>query len=164
MQSSKRYSSDGRMAAEPTVRDALIAEMLGDIGKLHDAVQELKIILPHEMEMVEKQIIATIGLLSQAGDAYRQHVKTFTVDQLDKARRQLTTDAASMKREIEAGIRQSMADMPKTIHASVDASMGRHLHALIAEAKSNQWITVGLCFVSSVLGTLVTLAIFSVFR
>jgi hypothetical protein len=152
------------MAAEPTVRDALIAEMLGDIGKLHDAVQELKTRLPHEMEVVEKQIIATIGLLSQAGDAYRQHVKTFTVDQLDKARKQLAIDAAAMKRDIEAGIRQSLADMPKTIHAAVDASLGRHLYASIAEAKPNQWITVGLCFVSSVLGTLATLAIFTAFR
>lgn len=147
-----------------TALEVLIAEMLGDIGKLHDAVQELKTSLPHEMEVVEKQIIATIGLLSQAGDAYRQHVKTFTADQLDKARRQLASDVASMKRDIEAGIRQSLADMPKAIHAAVDSSLGRHLHASIAEAKSNQWITVGLCFVSSVLGTLVTLMIFSVFR
>jgi hypothetical protein len=152
------------MAAEPTVRDALIAEMLGDIGKLHDAVQELKTSLPHEMEVVEKQIIATIGLLSQAGDAYRQHVKTFTVDQLERARKQLAADVASMKRDIDAGIRQSLTDIPKTIHAAVDASLGRHLHASIAEAKPNQWITVGLCFVSSILGTLATLTIFTAFR
>lgn len=50
------------MAVEATARDALIAEMPGDIGKLHDAVESLKGVLPEQIEGVETRITGLIGL------------------------------------------------------------------------------------------------------
>ena len=77
------------MAAEPTTRDALIAEMLGDIGRLHDSVESLKNVLPSQTEEVEAKITGLIGLLSKAGDAYRGQLETYTNGQADKVRAQM---------------------------------------------------------------------------
>ena len=52
------------MATESTVRDALVAEMLGDIGKLHDAVESLKDVLPRETAAAEKRITSPVSLVS----------------------------------------------------------------------------------------------------
>lgn len=163
------------MAAEPTVRDALIAEMLGDIGKLHDAVQDLKASLPQEIDVAQSKLVETIGLLNKAGEAYRQMVKTSTAAKLSsislhldgqaaEARKLFSSDAAAIRRELESSIRQSLADIPKMIHSSVASTLSAHAHKALRYEQGTRWITVGLCFVSASLGTALTLGFFAAFR
>jgi hypothetical protein len=58
------------MAAEATPLDALVAEMLGDIGKLHDAVG----ILTGTINAAGENIQVTINQLEAAGEKYNQAV------------------------------------------------------------------------------------------
>jgi hypothetical protein len=53
------------MATEPTVRDALIAEILGDVGKLHDSVQELKAITPTVFESTKTGMSEILAALEK---------------------------------------------------------------------------------------------------
>ena len=58
------------MAGEATPLDALVAEMLGDIGKLHDAVG----ILTGTINEAGANIQVTINQLEAAGEKYNQAV------------------------------------------------------------------------------------------
>lgn len=68
--------------AENTVLDVLIAELLGDVGKLHDEVKSLETRLPEVLGQVENKLSAVASriedagnrqqkLISQAGDQFR---------------------------------------------------------------------------------------------
>lgn len=155
-----------------TALEALTVELLGDVGRLHEAVQRLNASLPREMDAAEERIVKMIGLLNKAGDAYLQTVKTFTASELNSirshldgrtadAKREFALDAAAIRKELEARVRNSLEDINKMIHSSDESAFTRK--AQEAERRT-RWTTVGLCFASSVLGALVTLAIFSVFR
>lgn len=60
---------------EPSVRDALIAEILGDIGKLHDAVGTLTTTLSNQAEQSQKQANETVDFLRQAGDEFQKKIR-----------------------------------------------------------------------------------------
>lgn len=158
-----------------TAREALIAELLGNVGKLHEAVQELNASLPREMNAAEERIVKMVGLLNKAGDAYRETVKSFTASELGsirsrleghaaETRKQISVDATVIRKELESSVRQSLADIPKMIHSSVESTLSAHAHKALRSEQSTRWITVGLCFVSAALGTALTLGAFAVFR
>lgn len=158
-----------------TALEALIVELLGDVGRLHEAVQGLNASLPREMDTAEERIVKMVGLLNKAGDAYRQTVKTFTASELGSirsqldghaadARRQLSSNAAAIRKELESSVRQSLADIPKMIQSSVESTLAVHAHKALRSEQSTRWITVGLCFGSAALGTALTLGVFALFR
>lgn len=158
-----------------TALEVLVAEMLGDIGKLHDAVQDLKVSLPQEIDTAQGKLVETIGLLNKAGDAYRQTVKNFTASELGSIRshldghaaderKQISSDAAAIRKELESSVRQSFADIPKMIHSSVASALSAHAHRALRSEQSTRWITVGLCFVSAALGTAFALGAVALFR
>jgi hypothetical protein len=60
---------------EPSVRDALIAEILGDIGKLHDAVGTLTNTLSNQVEETQKQTAQTVDFLRVAGDDFLKKIR-----------------------------------------------------------------------------------------
>lgn len=57
------------MSGESTVRDALIAETLGDIGKLHDRVNALNVTLEKQTKAFEEQTLKFIDLLQNPSSA-----------------------------------------------------------------------------------------------
>lgn len=64
------------MAIEPTARDALIAEMLGDVGKLHDELQSLKESLPAFASDVETKLSGILNSVVQASNRLRADTET----------------------------------------------------------------------------------------
>ena len=61
------------MRAPQTSREALVAEMLGDLDGLLSRVEQLLVALNHS----EKKTISTIKALDDAGDKYRDAVAAF---------------------------------------------------------------------------------------
>lgn len=59
---------------EPTVRDALIAEILGDIGKLHDAVTTLTTTLSNQVVQTQKETNQIVDFLRIAGDEFQKKI------------------------------------------------------------------------------------------
>ena len=147
------------MAAEPTTRDALIAEMLGDIGRLHDSVESLKNILPGQVEEVEAKISGLIGLLSKAGDAYRGQLETYTNGQADKVRAQMEKDALAAKtrfdRDSSDAIRAALAEVERTVKSTVQSEIATPVQKALRAQQQSIWRTLGLCVMCSLIGGMV---------
>ena len=147
------------MAAEPTTRDALIAEMLGDIGRLHDSVESLKNILPGQAEEVEAKITGLIGLLSKAGDAYRGQLETYTNGQADKVRAQMEKDAQAAKARFERdssdAIRAALTEVERTVRNTVQNEIAAPVQKALRAQQQSIWQTLGLCVMCGLIGGLV---------
>lgn len=147
------------MAAEPTTRDALIAEMLGDIGRLHDSVESLKNVLPGQTEEVEAKITGLIGLLSKAGDAYRGQLETYTNGQADKVRAQMEKDAQAAKarfdRDSSDAIRAALTEVERTVRNTVQNEIAAPVQKALRAQQQNIWQTLGLCVMCGLIGGLV---------
>ena len=150
------------MAAEPTTRDALIAEMLGDIGRLHDSVESLKGILPGQIEEVEAKITGLVGLLIKAGDAYRGQLETYPNGQADKVRAQMEKDAQAAKarfdRDSSDAIRAALTEVERTVRNTVQNEIAAPVQKALRAQQQNIWQTLGLCVMCGLIGGLVVVA------
>ena len=149
------------MAAEPTVRDALIAEMLGDIGRLHDSVASLKTFLPGQIEEVEEKITGLIGLLMKAGDTYKAQLEDYTNTQGDKVRVQLETDLLKVKAQLAQdstnAIKHLLADVGQTTKSTIQREVGVPAAQLVAAQQQGIRRTILVCVISSVLAASFTM-------
>ena len=160
------------MGAESTVRDALVAEMLGDIGKLHDAVDSLKEVLPREAEAVEERITRLIGLLHKAGDAYRAQIEAYTNAQVgtvvtkikdvgDACRGQVKTDAAGAKLDLDRAVTGAIEEVKRTVKSTIQTEMASPVKDVVRTLQQSTWTNISFCFFSSVVGGLVSVAIWA---
>ena len=63
------------MTGHVNVRDALLAEILGDMGKLHDSVDALKKVIPDQAALIEKQFSSVVGQLEKASSDIPKNVE-----------------------------------------------------------------------------------------
>jgi hypothetical protein len=73
--------------AEHTVRDALLAELLGDVGKLYDVVKDLEKRLPALLESVEKHIVNYEESISEMQSAWIAEIRNISQYNQDAANR-----------------------------------------------------------------------------
>ena len=135
------------MADDRKILDALVAEMLGDIGKLHDAVDSLSETLPAQTEAAEKRLFALVALLNSAGDAYKSQVEAYTNAQGEKIRVQMESDAAVIKTRLTE-------DASKAIKAVLSDF---ELNVLVSMQKSRRLNFIG-CLACGILGGLLVWA------
>jgi len=84
------------------ISDALLAELLGDVGKLHDSVKSL----PESMKASLTPVLVEISAIIDKG---RQ--ETATYQQLSKA--ELQKYAESQKRELTEAVKAALRELPK---------------------------------------------------
>lgn len=158
------------MPIEPTIRDALIAEMLGDIGLLHEAVQQLLTTLPQEVASAQDKLTEMIGLLNKAGVAYRQQAKSFTAAELQAVRTQLradlevaratlTSDLSETHADLEKGVEQALEGLSRSVHGAIRSSLSELLPGVFG---TQRWVTAGLCLGSALIGAATALGIHSI--
>lgn len=151
------------MAVEATARDALIAEMLGDIGKLHDAVESLKGVLPEQIEGVETRITGLIGLLQKAGDTYKAQIETYTNAQGERIRTQMEKDASAAKVRFEqdasAAIKAALGDVQRTIKSTMQTDVAGPVQAALQVQEKSLWKTLLLCLACGLIGGLVAVGV-----
>ena len=131
------------MADDRKILDALVAEMLGDIGKLHDAVDSLSETLPAQTEAAEKRLFALVALLNSAGEAYKSQIEAYTNAQGEKIRAQMESDAAVIKTRLTD-------DASKAIKAVLSDF---ELNVLLSMQKS-RWLNFFGCLACGILGGL----------
>ena len=135
------------MADDRKILDALVAEMLGDIGKLHDAVDSLKATLPAQTEAAETRLTAVIALLNTAGAAYKGQIEAYTNAQGEKIRAQMETDAAAIK----AGLTEDASKAIKAVLSDVEFNVLRSMH-------KSRWLNFMGCLACGILGGLLVWA------
>ena len=87
-----------------TARDALLAEILGDVLTLQDSVNSMTNMLPAQTELVESKITGLIGLLQMAGDTYKEQIKAYTNTEAEKIREQMEKDLLAAQDKLEKTI------------------------------------------------------------
>lgn len=136
-----------------TALDMLVAEMLGDIGKLHDQLTALNEAMPVFLDDVDSRLTQSVGMLVKAGSMYEGTLKNHTVQIVRDALTQIRNEAAKVradssaaaKHEIDETIMKALADIPGEVVALLQA------HA---------WRTVALCFGASMFGSILVLVVF----
>ena len=131
------------MADDRKILDALVAEKLGDIGKLHDAVDSLKETLPAQTEAAETRLIALVALLNNAGAAYKGQIEAYTNAQGEKIRAQMETDAAVIK----TGLTQDASKAIKAVLADVEFNVLRSM-------QKSRWLNFVAALACGILGGL----------
>ena len=131
------------MADDRKILDALVAEMLGDIGKLHDAVDSLSETLPAQTEAAEKRLFALVALLNTAGEAYKAQIEAYTNAQGDKIRAKMETDAAIIK----TGLTEDASKAIKAVLADVEFNLLRSM-------QKNRWLNFMGCLACGITGGL----------
>lgn len=140
------------MATESTVRDALVAEMLGDIGKLHDAVQSLKDVLPRETEATEKRITGLIGLLRKAGDAYQGQIETYADSKLRTIQRQMEKDANAVRMHMDRAVEAALSEVERTVNSTIRTLMAAPVQEVVRTLQQSVWTNLGFCFLAGLIG------------
>ncbi len=134
------------MADDRKILDALVAEMLGDIGKLHDAVDSLSETLPAQTEAAEKRLFALVALLNTAGEAYKAQIEAYTNAQGDKIRVQMESDAAVIKTRLTEDASKAIKAVLSDVEFNVLRSM-----------QKSRWLNFMGCLACGILGGLVLL-------
>lgn len=144
------------MAAESTIRDALVAEMLGDIGLLHDSVESLKDILPGQIEKFKADITGLIGLLSKAGDAYKGKVAIYAIAQREKILIAMEKDAQAAKakfdRDSSAVIRAALEEVERTLKSTVQTEIAEPVQKFLRSQQQSIGRTLALCLACGMVG------------
>jgi len=144
------------MAGESTALEALTAEMLGDIGKLHDAVESLKGVLPGQLHEVETKITGLIGMLQQAGDVYKEQIETYTNAQGETIRVQMERDGQIARDTFNNDSRAALAASIKAIYQAVaktiETEVSGPMDAIRWHQKTRLWSTLALCLCAGMVG------------
>lgn len=109
--------------------EALTAEMLGDILKLHDAVESLKTTLPAQTEAVEAKLSGLIDSLHKAGDIYKGQITEFANSAGRSVQVALENDYATKRADFDLQYREliqaTLADARLTINAALQPEIER---------------------------------------
>ena len=121
-------SSDSKGSA----RDALIAEMLGDIGRLHDSVGELKVELPEMLRPLREIEAATAeakrahqAFLADAASQAKQTIEAVASDQTKIMTIAARATAQGAVKDVAARIEQQLQDGIEKAKATINASTKR---------------------------------------
>jgi hypothetical protein len=147
------------MSNPRNAKDALIAEVLGDVEKLQDTVDHLKEVLPTQTDAVEKRLFGVIGLLQKAGDSYQESLKNYTQSQGDTIRVQMEKDAHNARikfqRDTNEWASQAIANVEKSIKDTLQAEITVPIRKLKAELARSAWKTIILCLGSGLVSGLI---------
>jgi hypothetical protein len=139
-----------------TARDALILEMLGDVGRLHDSVESLKNTLPAQVEEAETRIAGLIGLLQKAGDIYQSQIEQYTNAEGEKVKRLLEQQAANVRQQFSeqahAKTLELLNDANKTIKSTVQAEVVEPARRVLGSVRQSTVRTVALALVCGLMG------------
>ena len=127
------------MNAPRTAREALIAEMLGDLDRISDRVEAL----PALVASAEDRLALTVGALNEAGDKYRMAVTAFSeqakADLSEFFDRKAAQVASKTGEEMRASM-QEAALLAFNSHASEKASrLGVALGEAAKEFRRSKW-------------------------
>lgn len=119
--------------AETSTLEALIVELLGDVGKLHDEVKAL----PHAFTNIKAELAANTATLNAAGDRYRMTITAFT----EQAKAEVTNYlewktglvVAQTMEEQRAALQQAAREAFKNVANGVAAEVKRSNAMRMAE-------------------------------
>ena len=154
------------MALESTTREALLAELLGDVGRLTDSVNSLTRILPTQVLLVETKITGLIGLLKLAADLYEKQIQEHTNTNAATVRVQMEHDVlnAILKIEEKSGnaVQTMLKEVEITAKQIIKSEVINPTQKVLSNLQLSHWKTLALCIASGLLSGLVIVTIMHV--
>ncbi len=136
--------------------DALVAEMLGDIGKLHDEIRSLKDeALPAIVTDAEAKLSRVVGVLVNAAKNYESALNEATQKTVAAAKTDIRLDATLAKADAIADLRQAVREAA----AHPVADVVGQLNTAVARANAQQGRSLQHALVMAVVGGVVAGAI-----
>ena len=155
--------------AETSARDALLAEILGDVGKLHDEIGSLNQKLPEFVSHAEAQLSPIVGSLVSASKALQASSAVSLQQAKDEAAKQLKDDAHRLTNwysgeigkaaakvaedNIAASMKKASAELEQTISKAQQAA--ERLNVSASKGQS-LWPLIGVALFAGVLGGMAT--------
>lgn len=140
---------------ETTARDALMAEILGDVGKLHDAVESLKSTLPAQTEASAARLIEIITSLENAGESWRSQIDQYVEYRADTALQTVDREGTLMIDALGTALNERVsrieASLKKLIHAEIAKPVQRSLEMNAGSTKRTLLICIFASLISSTL-------------
>lgn len=144
---------------ESTAYDALVAELLADVLKLHDEVNTLKDFLPAQVEAAELRLAGIIALLQEAGNHYQEVVRSYTQSQGDSIRLQMEKDAKETKlrfaQDYNGVVNDALAKLATAAREAVRAELTAQTKHKAGVPRQNYWKIAASSLGSGVLAGLV---------
>lgn len=136
--------------------DALVAEMLGDIGKLHDEIRSLKDeALPALVTEAEEKLSGTVGKLLLAAQHFEKAVIELTQKRVEAAKAEIAASAVQAKNEAIGDVRQAVRE---AVAQPLGQLVGQ-LDGAVGEANGQQGRTLKHAVIAAVIGGVVAGAI-----
>lgn len=105
------------MAGASTAQEALIAELLGDVGKLHDEVKALQVILPDLTGQLSGFIDSIDKATATAQEVHQAKLADFAVEQ--------KAEIAKQAEAVLTALQKATSDLQGVIEASVKAGQAQ---------------------------------------
>lgn len=117
------------MSTESTALEALVAEMLGDIGKLHKSVESLKLEIPEQIGDAQERIAAMFTHIEVATGVHADTAKTIS-DAANRIATMLSNPV--IEKGVKLSIIQASEDATKRINAAAENAVKGVLNAELA--------------------------------
>jgi F0F1-type ATP synthase membrane subunit b/b' len=124
--------------AEFTERDALLAEILGDVGTLLKAVNLLEEILPNQTEEAVKHLTEIIGSIEKAGDTYKLKADTYTEALLEESRAQLDKEIQAARQHFEKNVNDAINKTITGYENTVETKFTNPVKSLLNSIQQSQ--------------------------
>lgn len=136
--------------------DLLIAELLGDVGKLHDEIRVLKDeALPAIVADAEEKLSTTVGHLIKAAQHFDKAVVKLTQERVEAAKADIAASAAHAKSDAISDVRQAVREAAAL---PIEHLVGQ-LNTAVTNANSQQGRTLQHAIIAAVVGGVVAGAI-----
>lgn len=144
------------MAQASTAQEALIAELLGDVGRLHDEIKALDERLPAVIANAEDQLAASVGRLSQVAknieavtEKHKEAIQQWTAAKAEEGllsiQKSAAQEAAALRKVVEQAL-QEQAD-----RALAGAAAALRATATAQEDAASKMKGVGKVVISAVI-------------
>jgi hypothetical protein len=140
------------MSAPRTAREALIAELLGDMDALLARVEAL----PRQVAASEERLAQSVATLDEAGDRFRLAVTAFTEQAKSDLAEYLDRKASEAADKTVSEQRGGLEEAVRTAFRSESVALGKMLDEATRELRPSRLGRLVDCLVAAIISTLLT--------
>ncbi|MEY3202262.1 MAG: hypothetical protein RIR70_1812 [Pseudomonadota bacterium] len=140
------------MSAPRTAREALMAELLGDMDALLARVEAL----PRQVAASEERLAQSVAALDEAGDRFRLAVTAFTEQAKSELAEYLDRKASEAADKTVREQRAALEEATRTVFRSESAGLGKVLDEAARELRPSRLGRLVDCLAAAIISTLLT--------
>lgn len=142
---------------ETSARDALMAEILGDVSKLQDAVETLQNTLPAQTEASAARLIEIMTSLENAGESWRSRIDQYAESRADAAMQAVDREGAQMIDALENALNERVSKIEASLKKLIHAEIAKPVQRSLEQHSGSTRKTILVCIFASLISSTLTL-------